>query len=210
MDVRVTVAAPPLFSNGIPPIVEANSGVNTLRVQAIDVAGNGVTQTVAVTRQALTETPLRVNSGNGQSGPIRRVLPVPLVAQLLNEAGAPIPNTPVIFRVLSQDGTLSVGDTPGAGVSSIAVNTAANGLAAVKLTLGSRAGAGNNIVEASTTGVATTAVFTASATPAAAGLIVVDTGNNQSRSGLPATVPFASQLALTLKRTTGYAQFQFR
>ncbi len=153
--------------------------MNTLQVRAIDVVGNGVTQTVAVTRQALTETTLRVNSGNGQSGPIRSVLAAPLVAQLLNEAGAPIPNTPVIFRVLSQDGTLSVGDSSGAGVSSIAVNTDANGLAAVKLTLGSRAGAGNNIVDASTTGIATTAVFTASATPAAAGLIVVDTGNNQ-------------------------------
>ena len=46
--------------------------------------------------------------------------------------------------------------------------------------VGSRAGAGNNLVEASATGVASTADFSASATAGAPSLMVVDSGNNQT------------------------------
>ncbi len=159
------------------PLVQ---GVNTISATGVDRAGNGNTKTITVTRQPVTQTTLRVSSGNNQSGPIRSLLPTPLVAQLVNGSGAPIANTPVIFRVTNLDGLLSLNGANGSGVSSIAVNTDAQGLATVRFNVGSRAGAGNNLVEASTNGVATTAVFTASATPATAGLIIVDSGNNQS------------------------------
>ncbi|MFL6211724.1 MAG: hypothetical protein ACJ74W_22950 [Pyrinomonadaceae bacterium] len=175
-------------------------GANSIQVTGVDRAGNGATATITITRQALTQTTLRVSAGNGQAGPIGGLLPAPLVAQLLNGAGQPMPNTPVVFRVTSQDGTLSLDGNAGTGMNSIAVNTDAQGLAAVKLTLGSRAGAGNNMVEASTTGVASTAVFTASATSATPGLIIVDTGNSQSGViGQPLALPF-----IAVVTDTGY------
>jgi hypothetical protein len=166
-------------------------GANSIQVTGVDRAGNGATTTLNVTRQALTQTTLRVSAGNGQTGPIGGQLSAPLVAQLLDGTGQPVPNTPVVFRVTGLDGTLSPNGNPGTGLSSIAINTNAQGLAAARLTLGSRAGAGNNIVEASTTGVASTAVFTASATSAMPGLIIVDTGNSQSGViGQPLALPF--------------------
>lgn len=166
-------------------------GANTLQAVAVDRTGNSATTTATVTRQALTRPTLRLSAGNGQTGPIRSLLPVPLIAQLLNGAGVPVSNAPIVFRVTSQDGTLSTSGVTGSGVSSIVVNTDANGKAAVRFTLGSRAGAGNNIVEASATGVATTAVFTASATTLSAGLVTVDSGNNQfGVVGQPLPLPF--------------------
>lgn len=168
-------------------------GPNTIQATGVDRAGNGVTASIMVTRQAPTQTALRLFTGNGQAGPIRSLLPEPLVAQLLNGAAQPIPNTPVVFRVINQDGTVNMIGSQGAGLSSVAVNTDVQGLALVNFTLGSHAGAGNNIVEASTTGVTNTAVFTASATPTTAALIIVDTGNNQSGViGQPLPLPFVA------------------
>jgi len=98
------------------------------------------------------------------------------VAQVVNASGQPVANVPVVFRVTAQDGTL--GPTH-PGLSDIAVNTNAQGQASVQFTLGTHAGAGNNLVEASTTGVPATAVFSASATSTGATLINADSGNNQ-------------------------------
>jgi len=160
--------------------VPLTMGGNTIQARGVDRVGNNVTKTIMLTRQSTTQTTLRIYSGNGQSGPIQSLLPAPLVAQLLNAAGQPIPNTPVIFRVINQDGTLSLNGASGSGMSAIAINTDSQGLAPVRFFLSSRSGAGNNLVEASATGVVNTAVFSASATPAMAGLIIVDNGNNQS------------------------------
>jgi len=168
-------------------------GGNTIQVRGVDRVGNSVTKTITLTRQSTTQTTLRIYSGNGQSGPIRSLLPAPLVAQLLNAAGQPIPNTPVIFRVINQDGTLSPNGASGSGISALAINTDAQGLATVRFFLSSRSGAGNNLVEASATGVLNTAVFSASATPATAGLIIVDNGNNQSGEiGQALPLPFVA------------------
>ncbi len=155
-------------------------GDNTIQATGVDRAGNGTTATVRINRQPVTQTTLRIDSGNGQSGPITSLLPSPLVARLIDGSGQPITNTPVVFRVTNQDGTLNLIGASGTGLPAIAVNTNAQGLASVTFTLGSRAGAGNNLVEASTAGVASTALFTASATQTSPGLIIVDTGNNQS------------------------------
>src|SRR5262249_41071587 len=153
-------------------------GPNVIQARGTDRAGNSVTTTVTVTRQTITQPTLRVVSGNGQSAVIGTPLPAPLVAQLVNGSGVPMPNVPVVFRVTSQDGLVKNGT--GTGLSSLAINTNAQGQAVVNFVLGSRVGAGNNKVEASTAGVATTAVFSESATPTTPGLIVIDSGNNQT------------------------------
>ena len=60
-------------------------------------------------------------------------------------------------------------------------------------TLGSRAGVGNNRVEATATGFAGTAVFVASGTPNTAALINVDAGDGQTGVvGRPLAMPFVA------------------
>ena len=155
-------------------------GSNTLTAQAVDAAGNMATSTVTITRQPLTQPTLRVVSGNGQSGLIRTPLPAPLVAQLVNGSGLPIMGTQVVFQVISQDGLLTPLGGAGPGSAALVVNTDAQGLASANFTLGSRAGAGNNEISISSPGLSSTTIFTESSTPAAPGLIVVDSGNDQS------------------------------
>jgi hypothetical protein len=153
-------------------------GSNTIQATGRDRAGNGATVSVTVTRQPLTQPYLRIVSGNNLSGPIRTLLAAPLVVQLVSASGQAIPNTPVVFRVTSSDGTVTAGGPP--GMPSMAVNTNAQGQAQVNFILGSHAGAGNNMVTVSSAGVATTPVFTESGNPTAASMIVVDSGNDQS------------------------------
>jgi len=166
-------------------------GPNTITAQAVDRAGNAALASITITRQALTQPTLRIFSGNSQTGVIRTQLAAPLVAQLVNGAGQPVAGVQVVFQVTNQDGTLLPVGATGGGSAGVVVNTDAQGLASVNFTLGSRVGAGNNVITASTAGLATTAVFAASATASATGLIVVDSGNNQSGvigQGLP--LPF--------------------
>jgi hypothetical protein len=150
-------------------------GPNLIHATAVDAAGNEATATVTVVRQT-GQPAVKVFSGNNQSGTIGTQLAQPLVAQVVNPSGQPVANVPVVFRVTAQDGKLGPANP---GLSDIAVNTDAQGQASVQFTLGSHAGAGNNLVEASTTGVPATAVFSASAVSSGATLINVDSGNNQ-------------------------------
>jgi len=82
----------------------------------------------------------------------------------------------VIFKVTQNDGTVSSDGSSGAAVLT---TTDAQGKARAQWTLGSRAGAGGNAVEAYAVGVAGTALFAASGTQGAPGKIVVDAGNDQ-------------------------------
>lgn len=166
-------------------------GENTIRVVAADRAGNSATATTRVTRQAQTQNTLKVQSGNNQTGSVGSRLPNPLVAKLVTASGLPVANTPVVFRVKQLDGSVSPNGEPGTYLNAVAVNTNAQGLASVFFTLGTRAGVGNNVVEASTLGVPTTATFVASATAGTPSLIVVDSGNNQyGVIGQPLPLPF--------------------
>lgn len=167
--------------------VPLSVGSNTVQATARDRSGNAATTSAIVVRQALTgQTVLSVSSGNNQSGPIGVALPSPLTVSLRNGAGQAIVNTPVVFKVTTGDGTVN-------GLSSVAVNTNAQGLAEVTMILGKHAGAGNNTVEASTAGVASTAAFSETGTPTAAALIIVDAGNNQTGAvGQPLPLPFVA------------------
>jgi hypothetical protein len=163
------------FSASVPLSI----GSNTVQAIAVDAAGNAATISVIVIRQVTAGQPVvRIFSGNNQSGAINTQLAQPLVAQLLNASGQPVANTPVVFRVTGQDGTL--GTSQGGGLSGIAANTDAQGLASALFTVGSHAGAGNNRVEASSTGVSASATFSASGLSTGAALINVDSGNNQT------------------------------
>lgn len=82
----------------------------------------------------------------------------------------------VVFEVVQNNGSLA-GATSG---RRLAVTTGAQGLAEAAWTLGDRAGAGNNRVEATSAGFAGIVTFTAIALPAAPAKINVDSGNNQT------------------------------
>jgi len=153
-------------------------GANTLTARARDRAGNFATTSVTITRVAVTQPSLQIVSGNNLSGSIRSLLAAPLVVQAVDGSGHPITNRPVVFRVINGDGTLTPVGAP--GIPSIAVNTNSQGQAQVRCILGSRAGAGNNQIEASASGVVNTVVFTESATTTAAAKILIDSGNNQN------------------------------
>src|SRR6185295_6425932 len=73
-------------------------------------------------------------------------------------------------------GTLTAGGDPGIVV---VATSDAQGRSQAHWSLGNRAGAGGNVVEAYSVGFEGTAVFTATGTQGAAGKIVVDTGNDQ-------------------------------
>lgn len=155
------------------------AGTNAIQAVATDRAGNRATTTVNLVRTAPSLATLSVVSGNNQSAQVGASLAAPLVAKLTNAQGAPEADKPVVFRVIGLDGTLSAAADQAGGMSAVAVNTDAQGLARAYYKLGSRAGAGNNLVEASAAGVASTADFVASGSPGGARLVVVDSGNNQ-------------------------------
>ncbi|GGE88771.1 choice-of-anchor X domain-containing protein [Massilia psychrophila] len=156
-------------------------GANAIQAVATDRAGNRATTTVNLTRAAPNLAGLSVLSGNNQSAPVGANLAAPLVVSLVDSRGAPQVNKPVVFRVIGLDGTVSPNQAAGPGLGAVAVNTDAQGQARSYFRLGSRAGAGagNNLVEASAAGIATTVDFVATASPGGPRLVVVDSGNNQ-------------------------------
>jgi hypothetical protein len=155
--------------------VPLTAGVNTLTIEATDQAGNTSTGTHTVTLTAAGRRIVEVG-GNGQSAAIGTELPQPLRVKLLDDAGAPVAGQLVTFTVIQNDGTLSDGTFSGREVQ---VSTGAGGEAAVELTLGHRAGAGNNRVQATAAGFAGAVEFHANAATGAPALVVVDMGNNQ-------------------------------
>jgi hypothetical protein len=150
-------------------------GANSIRAEARDRVGNTYAQVINVVRDQLpagTAT-IRAVSGNNQTGPIRVQLPAPLVVQLTNAQNQPAANMPVVFRVTESDGLVN-------GLPAVVANTDAQGRTQVNYTLGTRAGAGSNRVEALATGFQGTAAFIASAQNGTATRIVVDSGLNQT------------------------------
>jgi hypothetical protein len=153
--------------------VSLSPGENTLVVTAVDESGNVGEGRVTVTFEPPVGARMRAVSGDRQTGVIGAALPQPLVAEVLDAAGLPVPGTPVIFKVRENDGNLNGGERQ------IAVTSGADGRAQASFALGTRAGVANQVVEASAVGFAGPAVFTASALPGEPALVVVDSGGLQ-------------------------------
>jgi hypothetical protein len=169
--------------NGLPAAVANRSflvagvplqpGDNVLTAVAVDASGNQGQAGITVHRVAPASARVAVVSGSGQGAVIRTPLPQPLVAAALDAAGNPLPGKTVLFRVRGGDGTVD------GGARDIVMTTDASGQAMAHFTLGSHAGAGNQVVEASLPGLGPPAVFLASALAGAPALIVVDSGDQQ-------------------------------
>jgi hypothetical protein len=153
-------------------------GPNVIQAIGRDRVGNSATMQITVTRQPVTtDRRIQLVSGNNQTAAIGTELSQPLVVALMEGASTPIPNTPVVFKVTHNDGLVGA-DGGALGATAIAV-TDADGRAKVQWTVGHRAGAGGNGVEAYAVGFDGTAIFTATGSQGTAGKIVVDTGNDQ-------------------------------
>jgi hypothetical protein len=146
---------------------------NVLHAVAVDASGNAGEDAVVVHFDAAPAAQVRAVAGDHQTGVIGDPLPVPLVAELVDATGQPVANRYVIFRAQGTNGSLDDGRRQ------VAVTTDAAGRAQTIFTLGTRAGAANQVVEASAVGFAGPAVFTASALPAEPAAIVVDSGGLQ-------------------------------
>jgi hypothetical protein len=149
-------------------------GDNTLTAVATDKSGN-VAQTQVVVHQASPTGPhLALVSGDRQQGVIATALAQPLIAAALDAAGNPLAGAKVLFSVQRSNGTLD------GGRRTIVVTAGADGRATAHFTLGTRAGAATQVVEASLPGTTLAAVdFVATGLPGPPALIVVDSGDQQ-------------------------------
>jgi hypothetical protein len=157
-----------------------SAGPNSISAVATDSAGNtGVSNTVTVNfTEAVDKPRLQMVSGNNQTTQIGEQLPAPLVVELVDETGAPVPNGTVVFKVLDGDGILENGG-PEFGRSMV-VTSDDQGRAQIIWRMGSRVGAGNNRVQASSVGYFGKALFSASVTPEVPARILADFGARQT------------------------------
>jgi hypothetical protein len=170
--------------------VSLTAGANTLTVEATDQGGNTTTVSRHVTADLTAQARITVISGNDQDAFVGATLTSPLVVALTDANGLAVAGTPVTFRILENNGHLSDGT---ASSRTVTVTTNSSGRASVQWTLGMRAGAGNNRVEAVAEGFAGPARFVARANTGPSGLLVVDTGNNQySAAGEPVARPMVA------------------
>ena len=157
--------------------VTLTPGANTLTIVATDQGANRTTITHTVTFHDGTGSPrIERVAGENQSAVIGAQLPQPLVVRVIDAAGAPVANVPVVFTIEQNNGTLTGGDTADRTVT---VPSNAQGQASVQWTLGRRAGAGNNRVQVKAAGFAGAIEFLAAARTGEPAQIVVDSGANQ-------------------------------
>jgi Glucodextranase, domain B/Bacterial Ig-like domain len=164
-----TVANRSFVATGVP----LSLGDNLLSVVATDASGNTGEARATVRFEAPSGPRISIVSGNLQENVIGTALPQPLGVTLLDAAGQPSPGRTVLFKVRGNDGSLD------GGKRQIALVTDASGQAAAHFTLGLRAGAANQAVEASSAGFQGPAVFLATARPGPPTYLVVDSGDQQ-------------------------------
>ena len=148
-------------------------GNNTIAASAVDRAGNAASFSIVVTRVPPGQPRISIVSGNNQTGPVSTALAQPLLVQVLDGAGAPIPAQTVVFAVTQNNGLLNGSSAPKS------ILTDSLGKAQVTWTLGSRAGS-VNLVEASVAGISGSAIFTATGVGGMPAKIVVDAGGQQT------------------------------
>ncbi len=201
----VITPTPTVLVNGIPATVSngtfiamgipLNMGANKITATATDQVGNQNDVAVTVFRAELPGLRLRILSGQAQNGLINSILPAPLTVQLINVDGDPVPNREVVFQVARGDGTIKNSPPVAgqAGQRTLTLLTDGNGEAAVRFTLGSRTGAGNNRVDASVAGGLSPTEFCATATGGAPDRIAIIPMSNQQAGVInqPLAMPFA-------------------
>ncbi|MFY9826793.1 MAG: DNRLRE domain-containing protein [Thermoanaerobaculia bacterium] len=153
--------------------VPLTPGDNLLTAIAVDRSGNAGQASVTLHLDPAEVPRLAAVFGDHQQAVIGTQASTPLTAVLLDAAGHPVAGKPAIFKVRGNDGSLD------GGKREIAVLSGSDGRASAHFTLGTRVGAGNQVVEASSVGFLGPAVFRATALPGSPVLLVADSGNQQ-------------------------------
>jgi hypothetical protein len=162
-------------------------GDNQLVVVAVDTSGNRRSQTVYVRRETVFGPRLQILAGNFQRGALGAPLAEPLVVRLLDGQGQPVAERAVLFSARGTEGTFPNGKRQFVGI------TDAAGVAQTEFSLGNRAGAGLQRVEAFVAGFGPSEVFLLSAEVGPPALIVADGGDQQvGAAGQPLAQPLVA------------------
>ena len=166
------------------------AGLNTITAFATDSVGNSNSASISVSFVDVTGQPrIEVVSGDGQQGTAGTELSSPLIARVVDAGGNGVAGVPVVFQITRNNGTLSDGSN---SLRMLTATTGATGEAQVNWTLGTRAGEGANLVEATAAGFEGVARYTATGTPGAELHLHADAGENQNGiAGQPLPQPFA-------------------
>ena len=167
-------------------------GDNTITATATDGVGNTATHQIVVTRVPATGRHLVVVSGDGQSGPVFGPLNAPVVYELRDGAGAPVPDELVVVTVTDNDGTVSSPDAVQVSPTgrAVALETGEDGRVSGDWTLGGRAGAGLNRLTATAEGALASSSAHATGEAIGALNVHVHMGQNQVGStGEPLPMP---------------------
>jgi hypothetical protein len=188
------------FSNGSTSIsVTTNSaGVASATFTANSVTGgysvkatvNGVSTAASFSlTNTLVPAAIKVSAGSGQKTTVNTAFATALQAKVTDAKGNAVVGISVTFTAPTSgaSGTFSNGST------SITVTTNSSGVASVKFTANTTAGAYN--VKATVSGVSTPATFSLTNSPGAAAAIAITGGNNQST---PIGTTFRSPLQVTV------------
>ncbi len=170
-------------------------GNNVLTATATDALGNTSSRSITVSRVHIPTNAPQMGpvSGMGQTTQIHGVLPDPIAVRVTDAGGAPFADKVVTFDVTRSNGLLaaSLSEQSGDGWRRmLQVRTDADGIAQTYWRIGSDAGCGNNRVEVTSTSIAGTTFFCASAAPAPAAQINIGGGDGQNaETGGPALEP---------------------
>jgi hypothetical protein len=189
--------------------VPLTEGSNVIEVMGIDQVGNTEVRRITVVYKRPVGKRLELVSGQNQSAAINTQLPEPLVVRVLDDAGNPVANKNVVFRITQGSGVLAVGD-PLEGRGFLA-KTNENGLASTTFRVGQRAGIGNQKVRARVVGYEDEIVFYASATGNIGNKLSANSGNNQRGSvHQPLPAPFVVAVTDEGANTVNGARVEFK
>ena len=162
----------------------STAGTNTVTATATGIT-TPVTFTATGTAAGLVATTLERISGNAQTADVGTVLPDPIVVQVNDQNGDPLPGVTVTFAITALDGSLSP--------TSVATN--ASGQAETVWTLGATAGI--NRLSATAAGVTQTRNFRATGTAVtlvATSLVEVSGGDQSALVSTELSDPFVVQV----------------
>ncbi|NUM77340.1 Ig-like domain-containing protein [candidate division KSB1 bacterium] len=140
-ELQQTVVSDNLGLAGVTLIASNVYGDTTIILAKPDSAASNAVQDTFMVVTASPDS-MRIVSGDQQTAVIATTLPQPLVVQLWDNAGAPLQDYPVLFKILGSGGKLA------GGSDSVAISTDSSGVAQTSWTLGAVAGLQQVVAEA--------------------------------------------------------------
>ncbi|MFO0984356.1 MAG: hypothetical protein U1E76_21965 [Planctomycetota bacterium] len=174
------------------PVRARTNGPAGLTITGHDALGNVVHQLSRLHVQAMRSW-IEVVGGSGQTATVMEPLSNPIRVRVWKSPGVPFANKLVTFTVTRSDGRVAADSSTAPGAITLQVFTDTSGIATAYWTLGGAAGAGNNVVVATSEGMGGQAVVVASATPGAIQKIGVSAGDAQRvQTDAPAAEPLVA------------------